>query len=160
MTNPRFLDVEFCQTATHFFPTGIAWSLADGRIKTTLIVPDDDWLPELAEDPDVDLQLLYEHGAPAIEVVREMNADLSDQQVYCDEPELKESLVDVMFTTVREQPAFELLDVSELIPGLDPDELDDRRRLIMNEFELLPGVPETGVFVLLQIAREAGFIPE
>lgn len=158
MSIPLFLDIEFCRTASHFFPTGIAWSLPDGRIKTTLVVPDDDWLPELAEDPDVDLQLLYEHGAPAIEVVREMNEDLADQTIYCDDLIPKEQLLDLLFSTVHSQPAFELLPLSDLIPGIAMDDFEDRRRIIMNEYELLPGLPETGVFVLQRIAVDAGLL--
>lgn len=160
MNIPLFLDVEYCQTASHFFPTGVAWSLPDGRIKTTLIIPDDDWLPELAEDPDVDLQLLYEQGAPALEVVREMNEDLADQEVYCDGLDHKEALIDLLFSTVHDQPAFQVASIQNLVPGLDIHDLEDRTRALMNEYELQPGLPESGVFVLLQIAREEGLIEE
>lgn len=160
MSIPLFLDVEYCHTSSHFFPMGVAWSLADGRIKTTLLIPDDDWLPELAEDPDVDLQLLYEQGAPAIEVVREMNEDLDDQEVYCDGLENKEALIDLLFSTVHDQPAFQMASVQTLLPQLSSEELEDRSRALMNEYELQPGLPECGVFVLLQIARDAGMIED
>ena len=50
---PHFLDIEYFHNDDLFFPTAIAWSLADGRMKTVVIEPDESWLPqdaELAED--------------------------------------------------------------------------------------------------------------
>ncbi len=64
MSLPRFLDIEYCQTDDALFPTAIAWSLADGQMKTVVIAPEDAWLPEDGDLGDVDLLYLEEQGYP------------------------------------------------------------------------------------------------
>ena len=82
MPAPRFLDIEYCQTDDALFPTAMAWSLEDGRMKTVVIAPSDDWLPEDGDLGDVDLLYLEEQGVPLIELARELHQDLPDQTVF------------------------------------------------------------------------------
>ncbi|WP_336368583.1 hypothetical protein [Marinobacter sp. C2H3] len=160
MPLPRFLDIEYCQTDDVLFPTAMAWSLEDGRMKTVVIAPDDDWLPDDGDLGDVDLAYLEEQGVPLIELARELHQDLPDQTVYVDGLDPDEVLVDKIFSAVAQEAPFELAPIGELIPDLSPDDLEDRRRQYLIDEGLEPRLPENGVYGLLMLARDAGLMDE
>lgn len=160
MTLPQFIDIEYCDTGTHCYPTAVAWSLADGRIKTVVLTPDDEWLPELAEDPSVDLRWLFETGVPVIEVIREMDNDLADRTVYCDGLDPDELLVDTLYQTLNQDPPFEVAAVGGLFDGESTADLEEERRQILFENQLDATQPENGVYALLILARDKGLIAE
>ena len=84
MPAPRFLDIEYCQTDDVLFPVAMAWSLEDGQMKTVVIAPADEWIPEDADLGDIDLLYLEEQGVRLIELAQELHQDLPDQTVYVD----------------------------------------------------------------------------
>ena len=148
MPAPRFLDIEYCQTDDVLFPVDMAWSLEDGQMKTVVIAPADEWIPEDADLGDIDLLYLEEQGVPLIELAQELHQDLPDKTVYVDGMDPDEILVDLIFTAVAMDAPFE-------IAGME--ELDDRRRQLLSDEGLEPQLPENGVYALLLIAREEGF---
>lgn len=158
MSLPRFLDIEYCQTDDALFPVAMAWSLADGRMKTVVICPEESWLPEDGDTGDVDLFYLREQGVPLIELARELHEDLPDETVYVDGLDPDEILVDLIFSAVRQEAPFEIAPVSELITHMDQHELEDRRRQLLFEEGLEPQLPENGVYALLLLAREQGLL--
>jgi len=157
---PRFLDIEYCQTDDALFPTAIAWSLEDGRMKTVVIMPEDALLPEDGELSDFDLLHLEEQGVPVLEIVRELHEDLPDQTVFVDGIDPDETLIDMIFEAVQQDAPFEIAPVSDLIKDLDMETLEDRRRELLFEEGLEPQLPENGVYALLLLAREEGYLEE
>nr|WP_241264488.1 hypothetical protein [Marinobacter daepoensis] len=157
---PRFLDIEYCQTDDSLFPTAIAWSLADGQMKTVVIAPDESWLPEDGDLGDVDLRHLEEQGVPLLELTRELHEDLPDQTVYVDGLDPDEILIDLIFSAVHQEAPFEIAPIAELIHGLDTDTLEDRRRQLLFEEGLEPQLPENGVYALLLLAKEEGYLED
>ncbi|MBW0145947.1 hypothetical protein [Marinobacter arenosus] len=160
MQVPRFLDIEYCQTDDALFPVAMAWSLADGRMKTVVITPEDEWLPEDGDLGDVDLRYLEEQGVPLLELARELHQDLPDQTVYVDGLDPDEILIDKLFSAIGQEPPFEIAPITELLTSLDSDSLEDRRRQIMIDEGLEPQLPENGVYALLLMAREEGLFEE
>lgn len=160
MSLPRFLDIEYCQTDDALFPTAIAWSLADGQMKTVVIAPEDAWLPEDGDLGDVDLLYLEEQGVPLLELARELHEDLPDQTVYVDGLDPDEILIDLIFSAVHQEAPFEIAPISELITGLDSEALEDRRRQLLFDEGLEPQLPENGVYSLLLLAREEGYLED
>lgn len=160
MQAPRFLDIEYCQTDDALFPTAMAWSLADGRMKTVVITPEDDWLPEDGDLGDFDLRYLEERGVPLLELTRELHQDLPDQTVYVDGLDPDEILIDKIFSAIGQDAPFEIAPITELITGLDSDTLEDRRRQLMIDEGLEPQLPENGVYALLLMAREEGLFDD
>ncbi|WP_111496603.1 MULTISPECIES: hypothetical protein [Marinobacter] len=160
MRLPQFLDIEFVDTEELCFPTAIAWSLADGSMKTVVIEPDDSWLPDEPEMLDVDLRYLQEQGVPLFELARELNEDLADQTVFVDGLDPDEGLVDLLFDAIRQPVPFELATIDNLVKHVELDELEDWRRELLFTHGLEPQLPESGVFALLMLARDGGFIPE
>ena len=135
----------------------MAWSLEDGRMKTVVIAPSDDWLPEGGDLGDIDLLYLEEQGVPLIELAQELHQDLPDQTVYVDGMDPDEILVDLIFTAVAMDAPFEIAGMEELVTSLPREALDDRRRQLLSDEGLEPQLPENGVYALLLIAREEGF---
>lgn len=160
MQLPTFLDIEYCQTDDALFPVAMAWSLTDGRMKTVVISPEDDWLPEDGDLPDIDQRYLDEQGVPLLEIVRELHEDLPDQTVYVDGLDPDEILVDLIFSAVGHEPPFEIAPISDLITNLDRETLEDRRRQLMIDEGLEPQLPENGVYALLLLARGEGLMDE
>ncbi|MFL1484132.1 hypothetical protein [Marinobacter sp. LN3S78] len=157
---PHFLDIEFYQNDNLFFPTAMAWSLDDGRMKTVVIEPDESWLPVDAELAEEELRYLREQGVPLIELARALHEDLPDQQVYTDGLDPDETLVDLIFDAVDMPVPFEIAPLEDLMPGIDRDTLEDHRRNLMFEQGLEPQLPENGVYALLLLARQEGLIVE
>jgi len=157
---PRFLDIEYCQTDDALFPTAIAWSLADGQMKTVVIAPEQAWLPDDGDLGDTDLLYLEEQGVPLLELVQELHQDLPDQTVFVDGMDPDEILIDLIFSAVDQEAPFEIAPVSELISNLDSVTLEDRRRQLMFEEGLEPQLPENGVYALLLLAREEGLLDD
>lgn len=160
MSIPRFLDIEYCQTDDALFPTAIAWSLANGQMKTVVIAPEDDWLPEDGDLGDTDLRYLEEQGVPLLEIARELHEDLPDQTVYVDGLDPDEVLVDLMFSAIGHEPPFEIAPIGDLISGIDSESLEDRRRQLLFDEGLEPRLPENGVYALLLLAREEGYLSD
>lgn len=157
MPEPRFLDIEYCQTEDAMFPVAMAWSLENGQMKTVVIAPHDDWIPEDGDLGDFDLLYLEEQGVPLIEIVRELHQDLPDQTVYVDGMDPDEILIDLIFDAVDSEAPFEIVGIESLITSLSREALDDRRRKLLTDEGLQPQLPENGVYALLLIAREEGF---
>ncbi|MBE03131.1 hypothetical protein [Marinobacter lutaoensis] len=158
MSLPRFLDIEYCQTDDALFPVAMAWSLADGRMKTVVIAPEESWLPDDGDLGDVDLFYLREQGVPLIELARELHEDLPDETVYVDGLDPDEILVDLIFGAVRQEAPFEIAPISDLITHRDAHALEDRRRQLLFEEGLEPQLPENGVYALLLLAKEEGLL--
>ncbi|OJT00188.1 hypothetical protein [Marinobacter nauticus] len=160
MSIPRFLDIEYCQTDDALFPVAMAWSLADGQMKTVVIAPEEAWLPDDGDLGDVDLLYLEEQGVPLLELVQELHQDLPDQTVYVDGIDPDEILIDLIFSAVSQDAPFEIAPVSELITGIDRDTLEDRRRQLMFDEGLETQLPENGVYALLMLAQEEGLLAD
>ncbi len=158
MPEPRFLDIEYCQTEDALFPVAMSWSVENGQMKTVVIAPDDAWIPEEGDLGDVDLLYLEEQGVPLIEIVHELHQDLPDMTVYVDGMDPDEVLVDLIFTAVDSEAPFEIVSIESLVTSLTREELDDRRRQLLIDEGLEPQLPENSVYALLLIAREEGFL--
>ncbi|MDX5388428.1 MAG: hypothetical protein LPK24_18065, partial [Marinobacter sp.] len=115
MSIPRFLDIEYCQTDDALFPVAMAWSLADGQMKTVVIAPEEAWLPDDGDLGDFDLRYLEEQGVPLLELVQELHQDLPDQTVYVDGMDPDGILIDLIFSAVSQDAPFEIAPISELI---------------------------------------------
>ncbi|PCM46170.1 hypothetical protein [Marinobacter sp. ANT_B65] len=156
MPVPSFLDIEYCLTDDALFPVAMAWSLQDGQMKTVIIAPAEEWLPEDGDLGDLDLHYLAEQGVPLIELIHELHQDLPDKTVYVDGLDPDEILVDMIFSALNQEAPFEIAPISELITGASSEELEDRRRQLLFEESLEPQLPENGVYALLLMAQGEG----
>tara|TARA_R110001592_G_scaffold171325_1_gene409614 strand:+ start:14777 stop:15262 length:486 start_codon:yes stop_codon:yes gene_type:complete len=135
---PLFIDIEASTPDENGFPISISWSLADGQLKSVLIIPDDEWEPWDNIDPGVDLHHLYDQGVSGPDVIRELNEDLDGQTVYIDGLDEDESLLDKLFDTYEQSLGFEIATVNELFPRHNIENILSIRSEIAREYQLDP----------------------
>lgn len=126
MQYPQFIAIDGSSWEEHAHPVAIAWSMADGQIKTTLIQPDDDW-----DDWDIALQdlhgitpdTLYQRGETLWSVIRELEGDLEQPYLYADDQERVTLLLEKIYDACNRELSIEIGDCREIIrsgaPGAD-----------------------------------------
>lgn len=135
---PLFIDIESSSPDENGFPISISWSLADGQLKSILIIPDDEWEPWENSDPEIDLQHIFDQGVSGPDVIRELNEDLDGQTVYIDGLDEDESLLEKLFDTYEQSFGFEIATVNALFPRHDIENILSIRNEIAREYQLDP----------------------
>ena len=149
---PAFIAVETGGDGD--LPLAIAWSLDDGRIKHTLIQPDEDWLDaETVSLGDYSREELASIGVSPLDVIRELetdhfNATLLTAGVFDDE-----AAISRLFDTYGLDPFVELAPAETLYPDLEPGEWARARNELFGELGLEPMRPEQEVEVMLHLHR-------
>ncbi|MDK2779297.1 MAG: hypothetical protein KYX62_16710 [Pseudomonadota bacterium] len=127
MQYPHFIAIDGSSWEPHAHPVAIAWSMADGQIKTTLIQPEDDW-----DDWDITLQdvhginpdTLYQLGETVWSVIRELENDLEQSYLFSDDAERSTDLLDKLYDACRRDLSLEIIHCSDAIDGELPDSSD------------------------------------
>lgn len=109
---PIFIDFECSSPDDDGFPIAVCWSLPDGQVKSTLITPEDDWLHSqhhhLFDDERVTLDDLMMHGVSALDVIREMQADIEEDTVWSDGQGEDHRWLEMLFSAYNMEPSFQL----------------------------------------------------
>lgn len=158
MRLPQFLKFEFDDNGPTLFPTAVAWTLTDGRIKYVVLMPDDDWLSDDEDERVLDDEFFLQQGVSPLDALREMNEDLAEATIYTDGLDPDEELLDVLCETMGQQPSFEVAPMSSLLRHLGSENMADRYREVMARETLDPQVAENAVYAQLLLAREEGLI--
>lgn len=131
-------------------PVAIAWSLPDGRIKHTLIQPDEAWLDdEAASLGDYGLDELLTLGASVRDVVRELEADHYGNRLYSSDCDEDAAALARLFEAVRGDPFVEMESAATLYA--DREEWRLQRSELMGELGLEPGRAEHELQTLLTL---------
>lgn len=97
---PHFLAVDGSSWEENAHPVAIAWSLADGTIKTTLIQPEDDWHDwdfALEDLHGISQDTLYQRGETCWSVLRELEHDLEQPSIASDDAPRTEQLLETLY---------------------------------------------------------------
>tara|TARA_R110001592_G_scaffold52649_8_gene161285 strand:- start:15722 stop:16207 length:486 start_codon:yes stop_codon:yes gene_type:complete len=156
MTNkfPLFIDIEASTPNENGFPISISWSLADGQLKSVLIIPDDEWEPWENIDSEVDLQHIFDQGVSGPDVIRELNEDLDGQTVYVDGLDEDERLLEKLFDTYQQSLGFEVATVNELFLKHDIETILSMRNDIAREYQLDTEVIEDKVRAFIFLVND------
>jgi len=154
MKLPVFVDIETSHSDEGGYPTAIAWSLSDGSIKSVQIIPDDEWDPWDNAGADVDVQHLMDQGESGPEIIRELNQDLCGQTVFVDGLDDDEHLLEYLFDTYSNAPDFELASLSQLMPGVDIEDLLTMRQQIASEHQLDIGLLDDNIRAMLFLFKQ------
>ena len=111
MSYPHFIAIDGSSWEEHAHPVAIAWSMADGQIKTTLIQPEDDW-----DDWDISLQdlhginpdTLYQLGETIWSVIRELENDLEQPHLYADDDVRAGEMLEKLYDACGRDVSFEV----------------------------------------------------
>ena len=158
MRVPQFLKFEFDDNGPRLFPTAVAWTLTDGRIKYVVLMPDEDWLSDDEDERVLDDEFFLQQGVSPLDALREMNEDLAETTVYVDGLDPDEELLDCLCETLGQQPSFEVAPMVSLLRHLGFETMADRYRELMAQKTLDPRVAENAVYAQLLLAREEGLI--
>lgn len=108
---PHFLAVDGSSWEDEAHPVAIAWSLADGTIKTTLIQPEDDWHDwdfALEDLHGINQETLYQRGETCWSVLRELEHDLEQPSVACDDASRVEQLLEKLYDACGRDVSLEI----------------------------------------------------
>ena len=118
MAYPHFIAIDASSYEEEAHPIAIAWSMTDGRIKTTLIQPDDgweDWDYALEDIHGISQDTLYQRGETAWSVVRELENDLEQTYLMTEEADRTEMLLDKIYDACGRELSLEVGEYSEEI---------------------------------------------
>ncbi|CBV41635.1 hypothetical protein ACJ7V3_16385 [Halomonas elongata] len=147
---PAFIAIETGNDGD--LPLSIAWTLPDGRVKHTLIQPDNDWLEdELVSLGDYSLEELNSMGVSPLDVIRELETDHFNATLYTAGVGDDEAALSRLFETYGLDPFVELAPADSLYNGLAPGEWARARGDMFGELGLEPMRPEEEIQVMLAL---------
>ena len=152
MQYPHFLAVDGSSWEEQAHPIAIAWSLADGSIKTTMIQPEDgwdDWDFALEDLHGINQDTLYQRGETCYSVLRELEHDLEQPRVATDDRERCELLLEKLYEGCGRDVSLEIDDYL--------DDVQDTSRIeeVRDQLQLSQQMCEDRVRLMLEVwARE------
>ncbi|WP_069385131.1 hypothetical protein [Halomonas caseinilytica] len=147
---PAFIAIETGNDGD--LPLSIAWTLPDGRVKHTLIQPDNNWLEdELVSLGDYSLEELNSMGVSPLDVIRELETDHFNATLYTAGVGDDEAALSRLFETYGLDPFVELAPAESLYNGLEPGEWARARGDLFGELGLEPLRPEEEIQVMLAL---------
>ncbi|MDT8896402.1 hypothetical protein RSO41_17275 [Halomonas sp. I1] len=147
---PAFIAIETGNDGD--LPLSIAWTLPDGRVKHTLIQPDNNWLEdELVSLGDYSLEELNSMGVSPLDVIRELETDHFNATLYTAGVGDDEAALSRLFETYGLDPFVELAPAESLYNGLAPGEWARARGDLFGELGLEPLRPEEEIQVMLAL---------
>lgn len=147
------------------YPYSVAWSLNNGQYKSVLLKPEDAWLIDWDSGQNAagapPLQDLLDRGETVLDVIKEWAEDFSDGEVFSEDPALAEYCLDMMYDAYDKEVMAEVIPVRELFSDVDPMDLDDQRRWIMDTEGLMAVQAEDTVRTFIHLyAQVHGVEPE
>lgn len=116
---PCFLDFEASGLGTNSYPIEVAWSLPSAEIECYLIQPHTEWINEVAWDSaaerlhGIPFASLKREGREPVWVCERMNAQLTDQVVFCDALPYDLFWLQRLFEAADDSPAFRLASLQD-----------------------------------------------
>ena len=133
-------------------PVAIAWSLSDGRIKHTLIQPDDSWFDDSASATrEYSSEELESLAVSPLDVIRELENDHFSATLYTNDSGEDELALTRIFDTYGMDPFIELAPAETLYDDLSASEWQRQRSDTFSELGLEPMRPEHEVEVMLNM---------
>ena len=147
---PGFIAVETGEDGG--LPLAIAWTLPDGRVKHTLIQPEDDWLDnEMVSLGEYSLEELNSMGVSPLDVIRELENDHFSATLYTAGVSDDEAAISRLFDTYGLDPFVELAPAESLYDALEPGDWARLRGDVFGELGMEPMRPEHEVAVMLNL---------
>ncbi|GGX65386.1 hypothetical protein [Saccharospirillum salsuginis] len=122
------------------YPFAVAWSLPEGQYKSVLIKPEDEWLIDWESGQNAagapSVQDLKERGETVLDILKEWAEDFRHEEIYCEDPALAQFCLDMMYDAYGKELTAEVVPATAAFEEVDPFDLDDQRRVIMETEEL------------------------
>lgn len=151
-----FLDVEASSPDEDGYPVCIAWSNPEGQIQTALIIPEDDWVDwdfSYRQSQGLTREHLFEQGKSALDVIKQLSADLQDYTVYVDGLDPDIEWLTRLFSSFDLAIPFELETISQSPLGFQFQQFVSDRDEMLQDQGLSGFNAENNVYVMLRIAE-------
>ena len=136
-------------------PLSVAWSLPDGRIKHTLIQPDDSWIAESEHvTNEYSAEELESFGVSPLDVIRELETDYFNETLYTSGSGEDELALARLFDTYGIDPFVELAPAESLYQGINKAHWQHQRREVFDQLGLEPMRPEDEVSAMLALHQQ------
>ena len=123
MTCPQFIAIDASSFEDSAHPVAIAWSLADGSIKTTLIQPDDDWQEDwdyaIEDLHGINRDTLFQRGETCWSVIRELENDIEQSFLFADDEARVQQMLVLLYESCNREPNLEAGHYAEVINRSD-----------------------------------------
>lgn len=150
---PGFIAIETGED--NGLPLAIAWSMSDGRIKQTLIQPDDSWIDE---DTNVmgaySIEELESLGVSPLDVIRELENDHFSETLYTSDNGDDEAALARLFDTYGLDPFVELAPATVLYEQISASDWHRLRGDTFSDLGLEPMRPEHEIEVMLSLHQQ------
>ncbi|MFL0805944.1 MAG: hypothetical protein K6L60_01505 [Oceanobacter sp.] len=147
MSYPHFIAIDASSHEDTAHPIAIAWSMADGQIKTTLIQPEDDWQDwdyGLEDLHGISQETLYQRGETCWSVIRELENDLDESYLRTDNAEGTAQLLEQIYEACDKELSLETGHYSEEI------ESSEHRQEIQEQLYSSPLPCDERVLIMLK----------
>jgi len=151
-----FLDVEASSPDEDGYPICIAWSNPEGQIQTALIIPEDDWVDwdfSYRQSHGLTREHLFEQGQSALDVIRQLSADLRDYTVYVDGLDPDTEWLTRLFSSFGLAIPFEIETINRSPLGFRFQQFVSDRDEMLQDHGLSGFNAENNVYVMLRIAE-------
>ncbi|MYL24164.1 hypothetical protein GLV89_10290 [Halomonas alkaliantarctica] len=133
-------------------PVAIAWSLPDGRIKHTLIHPDDSWFDDASSATrEYSSEELESLAVSPLDVIRELENDHFSATLYTNDSGEDELALTRLFDTYGLDPFVELAPAEVLYDNVTSSQWQRLRSDTFSELGLEPMRPEHEVAAMLSL---------
>lgn len=159
MNHPAFICIEPSGYSDDSYPLALAWILSDGSYKSVFVKPEDDWQEwdaGLESSSGKSRQDLIDTGESASDIARELDLDVEQGILYCEDPDMMETWLGNVFDAINRDLPFEIRSLFELFPDLDRDGFDDERRFLMESNNMSLSSAEDQILVMQRIWADFG----
>lgn len=154
---PHFIALDTSSHEDDAHPIAIAWSLSDGRIKHTLIEPDDDWHDwdyALEDLHGITQDTLHQRGETCWAVMRELEQDLEQPNLLTDDLGLNTELLERLYEACQRELSLELNHYqTELMEAQSTSQtqLSQQAEDVQHTLQLNPHTCEDRVRLMLEV---------
>lgn len=151
MQFPHLLTMELVATDDLIIPIAIAWTLNDGQYKSVYIRPEDAWLEALQEQAsamDISPDHLIEQGQSTLDIARELEQDLQQNELYCLDIDSHDQALEMIFSSINQEPSSQCQPLLQLFPGWSISEFEDRQRDMLDYLGISLATAEEQLLVI------------
>ena len=149
-----FLDIESSSPDEEGYPICIAWTTADKAIKSSLIIPEDDWTDwdfSYQHSHGLTREHLFEQGQSALDVIKELSSDLAHFTVYVDGLDFDHEWLERLFASFNADLPFELMPIKLHPGGIHYEQFLREREELLQDHGLSGFNAENNVYIMMKI---------
>jgi hypothetical protein len=155
MNHPPIIAFEANTPDETGYPVSVTWTLPSGEIKSSLIIPDEEWQDEEEVQGswmDFDPDFLDVEGHAAKAILEEMQRDLAGETLFTPDIALTQQCMQRLYEAVDSVSDWKCLPIFELFDAVSAEELELSRHEFIELLGLEPHRAESQVRLWLELS--------